>query len=85
MEAPLPRHAGGAQARHVTFQPLCGFLQDIDLGDGTDATGLILSEVNHKAANENQAFDRADRALETYNPLIQDNNNNAVCLRQDKN
>ena len=35
-------------------------LQDIDLGDGNDATGRILSKVDHKAGNENQAFDRAD-------------------------
>ena len=32
-------------------------LQDIDLGYGTDATGLILSEDDHKAANGNQVFD----------------------------
>ena len=38
-------------------------LQDIDLRDGTNATGLILSEVDHKADNENQVFDRADGAL----------------------
>ena len=38
--------------------------QDIYLGDGTDTTGLILSEVDHKAANENQEFDRVDGALE---------------------
>ena len=28
-------------------------LQDIDLGDSTDATGIIISEVDHKAANAN--------------------------------
>ena len=28
-------------------------LQDIDLGDGTDATGLILYKDDHKAENEN--------------------------------
>ena len=60
-------------------------LQDIDLGDGTDTTGLILSKVDHKAANENQVFDRSDRALEAYNPLIQDDNNNNICLRQENN
>ena len=38
-------------------------LQDIDLRDGTNATGLILSEVDHKADNKNQVFDRADGAL----------------------
>ena len=43
-------------------------LQDIDLVDGTNVTGLILFKVNHKAANTNQVFDRADRALEAYNP-----------------
>ena len=41
-------------------------LYDIDLGDGTGATGLTISEVDHKAANANQVFDRADRALEAY-------------------
>ena len=43
-------------------------LQDINLGGGTDATGLILSEVDHKAANKNQVFDHADGALEAYYP-----------------
>ena len=38
-------------------------LQDINLGDGTDATGLILSEDDHKGANTNRVFDRADGAL----------------------
>ena len=60
-------------------------LQDIDLGVGIDATGLILSEINHKAANANQVFVCADGALEAYNPLIQDNDNNAVRLPQEKN
>ena len=60
-------------------------LQDIDLGDGIDATGLILSEINHKAANANQVFGCADGALEAYNPLIQDNKYNSVCLLQEKN
>ena len=31
-------------------------LQDINLGHGTNATGLILSEVDHKAPNANQVF-----------------------------
>ena len=60
-------------------------LQDIDLGDGNDATGIILSKVDHKAENENQAFDRANGALEAYNPSIQDDDNNAIRLRQEKN
>ena len=38
-------------------------LQDINLGDGTKSTGLILSEVDHKKANSNQVFNRADGAL----------------------
>ena len=57
-------------------------LQDIDLGYGTDATGLILSKVDHKAANANQVFDRSDGALEAYDPSIRDDENNSVCLRQ---
>ena len=57
-------------------------LQDIDLGDGNNATGIILSEVDHKAENKNQVFDRTDRALEAYNPSIQDDNNNVIRLRQ---
>ena len=57
-------------------------LQDIDQGDGTDATGLILSEDNHKAANGNQVFNQSDGALEAYNPSIQYNKNNAVRLLQ---
>ena len=60
-------------------------LQDIYLGEGTDATGLILSEVDHNAANENQVFDRADGALEAYNPSIQDDGNNVVHLCQENN
>ena len=59
-------------------------LQDIDLGDGTNATSLILSEDDHKAANTNQLFSRSDRALEAYEPSIQDDENNAVHLLQDK-
>ena len=43
-------------------------LQDINLGDGTNATGLKLSEVDHKAADTNQVFNRANGALEAYNP-----------------
>ena len=58
-------------------------LQDIDLGDGTDATGLILSEADHKAANTNQVSDRADGALEAYEPSIRENTNNFVRLRQE--
>ena len=60
-------------------------LQDIELGDGTDATGLILSKVDHKAANENQVFDCSDRALEAYDSSIQYDNNNAVRLLQENN
>ena len=60
-------------------------LQDIDLGDGTDATVLIFSEVDHKAANENQVFDRTGGALEAYNPSIQDNGNTVIRLRQENN
>ena len=59
-------------------------LQDIDLGDGTNATGLILSKDDHNAANKNQVFDRADEALEAYDPSIQDDNNTTVRLCQDK-
>ena len=59
-------------------------LQDINLGDGTDAIGLILSKDDHKAANGNQVFDRADEALEAYDPSIQDEENNDVRLRQEK-
>ena len=59
-------------------------LQDIDLGDGTNTTGLILSEVDHKEANENKVFDCANGALEAYNPSFQDDDNNAVRLSQEK-
>ena len=59
-------------------------LQDIDLGGGTDVTGRILSEDDHKTANTNQVFDQADGALEAYDPSIQDDENNAVHLRQEK-
>ena len=60
-------------------------LQDVDLGYGTDATGIILSKVDHKAANENQAFNPADGALKAYNPSIQDDDNNSIRLFQEKN
>ena len=60
-------------------------LQDIDLGDGTNATSLILSEVDHKAENANQVFHRANEALKAYNPLIWYDDNNAVRLRREKN
>ena len=43
-------------------------LQDIGLGDSTDATGIILSEVNHKAANKDQVFNPANKSLVAYNP-----------------
>ena len=60
-------------------------LQDIDLGDGTGATSLILPDVDHKAANENQAFNPADGALKAYNPSIQDDDKNSIRLFQEKN
>ena len=60
-------------------------LLDIVLGDSTDATGLILYKVDHKAANTNQVFDRTSGALEAYNPSIRDNENNAVHLRHENN
>ena len=59
-------------------------LQDIDLGEIINATGLILSKDDHKSANGNQVFDQSNRALEAYNPSIQDDNNNAIHLLQDK-
>ena len=55
------------------------------IGDSTDATGLIPSEVDNKAAKENQVFDRADGSLEAYNILIQDDDNNAFRLHQENN
>ena len=67
--------------RQRSFQAL----QDIDLGDGTDATDLILSKVGHKVANKNQVLDHAEGSLKAYNPAIQDNDNNAVRQRQEKN
>ena len=66
------------------FQRNFQAFQDIDLGDGTDATGIILSEVNHKAANANQVFDQADRALNAYDLSIRDDKKQAVRLRQEK-
>ena len=45
-------------------------LQNIYLGDGTDTMSLILSEVDHKATNTNQVFDRSNGALEAYDPSI---------------
>ena len=66
------------------FRHTFSALQDIDLGDGTDATGLILSKDDHKVANGNQLFNRADGALKAYDPSIQDNDNNVVHLRQEK-
>ena len=59
-------------------------LQDIDLRDGTNATGPILSKFNQKAVNTNQVFDRADGALEAYNPSIWDEDNNSVRPLQEK-
>ena len=44
--------------RHCNFASL----QDINLGDSTNTTGLILSEDDHKSANRGQVFDRANRA-----------------------
>ena len=59
-------------------------LQDINLGDGTNATGLVLSEDDHKAANRGHLFDQSDRTLEAYDPSIRDDDKNSVCLRQEK-
>ena len=67
------------------FQRNFQALQYINLGDSTNATGLILSDVDHKAANTNQVFDCADGSLEAYNPSIKDDNNNTVRLCQEKN
>ena len=52
------------------FQHNFQALQDTDLGEGTNTTSLILSKFDHKAANANQLFDRANGALEAYNPSI---------------
>ena len=41
--------------------------------------------VEHKAENANQVFARANRSLEAYDPLIRDDGNNAIRLRQEKN
>ena len=59
-------------------------LQGINLGGGTDATGLVLSKDNHKAANRGHLFDQADGTLEAYDPSIRDDDKNAVRLRQEK-
>ena len=56
-------------------------LQDINLGDGTDVTGLIVSKDDHKAANANQMFDQVVGALEAYDPSVLDDDNNFVCLQ----
>ena len=47
----FPAIIGKPSNNDVQLLRRCNFqdLQDIDLGDGTDATGLILSEVDHKA------------------------------------
>ena len=66
------------------FQRNFQALQDIDLGECTDTTGLILSKVDQKAANKNQVFDRYAGALKAYDPSIQDYDNNAVRLHQEK-
>ena len=47
--------------------------------------GLILPEVDHKAANKNQVFNQAYGALKAYDPSIQDNDKKAVSLNQEKN
>ena len=57
-------------------------IQDIDLGDSTNDTGLILSEDDHKASTRDYLFDRSDRILEAYDPSIRDNDKNDVSLRQ---
>ena len=57
-------------------------LQDINIGDGTNTTGLILSKDNHKLSNRGQMFDRANGSLEAQNPSIKDDGNNSVHLRQ---
>ena len=57
-------------------------LQDINLGGSTNATGLILSKVDHKSENTNQVFGRDDGELKAYNLSIWTNNNNAVRLHQ---
>ena len=75
----MPSDDDVQRLRQRNFQAL----HDINLGDGTDIIGLILSEADHKAANENQLFERANIAVEAYNPSIKDNNN-AVRLRQEK-
>ena len=69
---------------HRLCQRNFAYLQDINLGGGTDATGLILYKDDHKAANGNQVFNRANRALKAYDPSIQDDENNAFHLRKEK-
>ena len=59
-------------------------LQDINIGDGTNVTSLIYSEDNHKVANRGQVFDQSDGSFETYNPSIQEDDNNTVRIRQEK-
>ena len=61
-----------------------GSLQGINIGDGTNVTSLIFSEDNHKVANRGQVFDQSDGSFETYNPSIQDDDNNTVRIRQEK-
>ena len=62
----LPTTIGKTYDYDVQNLCQCNFaaLQDINLGACTDATGLILSEDDHKAANGNQVFDLANRELE---------------------
>ena len=60
-------------------------LQDIYLGDGTNATVIILYEVDHKAANAKQVFNCADGALKAYDPCIRYDYNSAVHLLHEKN
>ena len=64
----------------------CNFaaLQDIDLGYSTNATGLILSEDDPKAANIGQVFDQSNGTLEAYDPSIRYDYKNAARLRQEK-
>ena len=69
---------------HYLFRHDFAALQNIDLGDGTNTTGLILPKDYHKAANRGQVFDRANGSLEDYDTSIKDNYNNTVRLRQDK-
>ena len=59
-------------------------LQDIDLGEIINATGLILSKDDHKSANRGHVFDLADGILEAYDPSIRDDTKNTVRLCQEK-